>query len=257
MNKYILTLNDVDTFVSDTKYRVKNALLSRCIDGRYTPSDMLPALGFPGADPGQLGVVLAALHTNGIEGNKKKIFAVLTEVVEGVNNLHQHTDSHADQTLTLGGCGHIKQASTDPEAYSLTTDDIAFIKDSFGTIRKSTETVLHGDHQEGAVLLLKGTWGVQPQATIQTQDGKKAVQVFVFHSTFATHRNKVLAQKLVESNAVILPDGTDVDYLERALNEETENHLMETAKRLAKGLPIYEVTFANDGSFSVKDLGTV
>lgn len=257
MNKYILTINDVDTFVSDTKYKAKNPLIARCIDGRYTPSATLPALGFPGADAGQLGVVLAALHTNGIEGDKGKIVAALTEVVGGLEMLQQHTDSHADQALVLGGCGHIKQASTDPTAYSLTAEDTAFIKDTFEPIRKQTETVLHGDHQEGAVLLLKGDWGVAPQATIQTRDGKKAVQVFVFHSTYATKRNKILAQKLIDSGAVTLSAGTDIDYVERALNEETENHLMETAKRLAKGLPIYEVSFTDDGSFVVKELGTV
>jgi len=257
MNKYILTLNDVDAFVSSTKYQVENPLISRCIDGRYTPAETLPILGFPGADPGQLGVIFAALHTNGIEGDHTKIVEAVSKVVGGKDKLHQHTDSHADQTVTLGGCGHIKQASTDPEAYSLTNEDIGFIKEVFTPLRKQNETVLHGDHQEGAVLLLKGGWGVAPQATIQTQDGRKAVQVFVFHSTYATKRNKIIAQQLVDSGAVTLPRGTDVEYIERALHEETENHLMETAKRLAKGLPIYEVSFDERGDFVIKELGTV
>ena len=47
-------------------------------------------------------------------------------------------------------------------------------------------------------------------------------------------------------------NGEDEEWLYNALFETSEIHLMETAKRLAKGLPIYEVEFNDNGDYKIR-----
>jgi hypothetical protein len=70
-------------------------------------------------------------------------------------------------------------------------------------------------------------------------------------------RHRLIAKKLIEERAVKFFPDCDEEYLFEALSETTENHLFETLKRLASGLPIFEVGFENDGSFKIKEMGKV
>ena len=45
-------LGDLRVFVEANSYPVENRVVSRCIDGRYSSEDGLPALAIPGADIG-------------------------------------------------------------------------------------------------------------------------------------------------------------------------------------------------------------
>ena len=84
--------------------------------------------------------------------------------------------------------------------------------------------------------------------------GSTEVQVFVYHQSLVDQRHRQLRKLLVEKKAVKLLEGCDAEYLYQALSEMAENHLMETAKRLAKQLPIYEVKFDEDESFIINQL---
>ncbi len=268
MNKILLTKKQVIELVGENKYKVeeKTKILSRCIDGRYENKSQtlsskfqMPAMAVPGADPGELALVFATANNYGFPVDLQKTWESLVELVGGEKNLQFHTDSHAEQNTVLGGCGHVKQMGLDGKAYDVTSEQLTFIKDQFSKISNQgvKQTVLQGDHQEGAVLLLKGNWGIYPQGKVETDLGERPVQVFIFHQSFADLRRAKLAELLVKNHAVELPDKCDAKYLGNALNEMGENHLMETAKRLAKGLPIYNVVFEENGEYNVEELGEV
>lgn len=261
MQKIILNEKNLFDLINQNKYKVskETSLLSRCIDGRYRNAPDLPALAIPGADAGELMLIYATGHAYGFEVDKEKVAKTLVEVIGGEKNLRFHTDSHAHGKGVLAGCGHIGQATLGLAEYKITKDDMIFIKDFFAqAVQKGvSEELLQGDHQEGAVVLVKGNWGVLPQGKILMGTQNSAVQVFMFHQTLVNERHKVLAKKLIENKAITLLPGCDSDYLYEVMSTIADEHLMETARRLAKGLPIYEVAFDKNGGFEIKNLGTV
>lgn len=255
MGKIILTLDEVRDLVSVNKYKVDSSkrFMSRCIDGRYQNEDGLAAQAFPGADLGELAMILSTARSYGFEIDKEKVYKTLIEVLGGEKNFALHTDSHGDKAKIASGCGHFKQINLDPAAYKLEKEDVEFIAEKIAVAKKagSEEVVLEGDHMEGAILLLKGDWGVLPRYVLETDQGKKDVEVFVYHQTLTDEKHRELAKKLVEKKAVKFKMGEDDEYLYQVMSEVAENHLMETAKRLAPDLPIFSVVFKEDGSFEI------
>lgn len=258
MQKFILDQNQVDELVRANRYKVneKTKFVSRCIDGRYVNSEDLPGLAIAGADAGELAIIFATAREYGFEVDSEKAYKALVEVVGGEKKLRFHTDHHADPNLTLGGCGHIKQMEIDPDDYQMSKDEVEFIRDKAkSAIKKGAiEENLEGDHMEGAVLIVTGPWSVQTQYVFKTSQGSHNGQVFVFQSSLVNARNRELAKKLVENKAVKLFEGCNEEYLYEVMSNVTENHLMETTKRLAIGLPMYSVDFKLDGSFEIKTL---
>lgn len=158
------------------------------------------------------------------------------------------------------GCGHWRQIQSDPAAYHLENNDIKFINSILATIVAKIEkpVVLKGEHQEGAILLVKGEFGIYPRYTLSSPSDKQVeVEVFVYHQSLVNKRHKLLAEKLVEKGAVKLYPGCDEEYLYQVLSDEGENHLFETSKRLAKGLPLFQVKFKEDGGFEVEEMGEI
>jgi len=259
MVKTVLDKKQIFQLVLENKYQVeeKDRFLSRCIDGRYKNSPNLPALAIPGADLGELAMILAASNSFGFQVDREKAFESLVEVVGGVKKFAYHTDSHHGG-LALG-CGHFGQIKKDIASYNLNEDDLDFLnkKLKFLDEKKVPQVVLEGEHNEAAVIFVDGDFGVYPQYMIEINGERKNVSVFVFHRTFSLVREKLLAKTLIKNKAVRFYDGEDEEWLYNALSETMENHLFETTKRLAKDLPIYNVVFKEDGNFEIKEQGRV
>lgn len=255
MGKIILTEKEVGDLVLENKYKVdpSKKFISRCIDGRYQNDKTIAAQAFPGADLGELAMILATARSYGLEIDREKAYKTLVETLGGEKNFSLHTDHHGDPKKPASGCGHFKQMGLDPDAYGLEKEDIDFIADKLGTAIKkgAKETVLEGDHIEGAILLLKGDWGVMPRYILDTDQGTKQVEVFVYHQTLTDAKHRVLAEKLIKNKAIQFKLGEDAEYLYQVMSETAENHLLETAKRLAPDLPIYSLDFDADGLFKI------
>jgi len=261
MNKIILDKNQLTELIIKNKHQVnpKTKFISRCIDGRYANDKDLPALAIPGADAGELALIYVTVNNYGLEMDEEKVWKVLVEVVGGEKNLQFHTDSHADKNIVLGGCGHMKQIRLDNKAYDITTEQLLKINGQFSKMKKlgMVELELHGEHQEVAVVMIRGDWAIYPQLEIETAVGKRNVQLFIYHQALVDERHKILAERLIENKAITASFEFDAEYLYEALSETGENHLMETVTRLAKGLPIYQVTFKDNGEFKVEEMGKV
>ena len=264
MNKVILSFKDISFLVKENRYRVnpKTWFLSRCIDGRYKNSSDLEALALPGADLGEISIVVAACLTYGYDYDLEKIMAVFVDVVGDEDSLRTHTDSHGDKNIYASGCGHFAQITKDPKAYGLNEFLVEEIRKLFTSKFKNqlggkSYIVLSGDHLEGAVLVIEGDWGIYPQYVLETNEGKKPVQVFVYHKTLVERRRRLMAKKLLEKKAIVFRNGENEEMLYQALNEVGEDHFFETAKRLAKDLFIYQVVFQGNGDFKIKEQGVV
>ncbi len=261
MKKFILDKTNVQELVMENKYNVnpETQYISRCIDGRYENADDLPALAIAGADAGELALIFATANAFGLEIDKEKAYAALVQIVGGVKNLRCHTDHHAEHGVIFGGCGHMKQMGLTLGDYFLTQEQLDFVKKKFEDALQhgAQETMLHGEHLEGAVLMVKGNYGVYPNYIFEASLRKKIGQVFVHHQTLVDKRHKELSKILFEKKAIVLPKGCDEEYLYQIISEKSEEHLLETAKRLAKGLPIFSVVFDNGGGFEITEMGNI
>ena len=256
MSKILLTIEQVDKLIRENRYKVdpEKKFLSRCIDGRYKNEDGLPALAFPGADVGEIAMVLAASKSFGFDIDFKKLITTLAEVVGGVKNIKFHTDHHATPGVEAAGCGHFKQMKGDPSAYGVTSDETELIQQELKQLKNkgAVETILEGEHMEGAVIMVNGNWGVYPQYNLETENGNKFVEIFVYHQSLVDERHRALCSALLHNKAITFKNGEDEEWLYNTFCETSETHLMETAKRLAKGLPIYEVKFEDNGDYKIR-----
>lgn len=243
----ILDKHEISQLIFENKYSIdpSRKYISRCINGRYEEGVGLPALTLPGGDVGQLAIFYAAANTFGYAIDHAKALRVLLEVIGGVTNFSL--------------CGHYRELEKHPELYNITEEDKKILDSQIATLSAdgSKETVLHGAHSEGAMIIVRGSYGIYPRYEIENGRGRTLIEIFTFHQSLVDERHRLLSKKLIEFGAVTLPEGCDEEYLYDALSETVETLLFETAKRLARGLPIYNVDFTEDGAFEVKDMGVV
>lgn len=258
MSKILLNQEQISKLVLANKYPVdeKNHFISRCIDGRYKRADNLPALALPGADAGELALILSTPNVFGLDIDRQKVFQCLVDVVGGVKNLRFHTDSHAKKGVVCGGCGYMREIKEDPQAFNLVKEDVDFILQKAEDAKKkgAQEILLLGNHEEEAVVTVRGPYGLYTQ---YNDNSISASQIFVFHDSLVSSRHKILAKKLLQEKAIKTLTAGNQDYLFTILSETTENHLFEIAKRLAKDLPIYAVNFDQGGNFDLEFQGNV
>lgn len=230
-----------------TVYVQKNTVVARdgrkCVDGRYPPDTATGMLARPGGDCGYVMALLAI--------NKKKrlnmtpeqclnaVYKVICQKMHGA--FCMHTDHHVDPDQedlndkmhqTLIGCGHLAKATKQllREPYDVDNEDvkkiIAYAK-NLAEVSNNVEMVnLDGDHKEQGVLLIDGD-----KYTVNACDDEK--QYFIYDKT----RDDAFMKKLVD--AMALPSVTFED-----MQAESDIQLQATLHNLAKGLPLYTVSFS-------------
>ncbi len=222
---------------------------SRCVDGRYQGVTNFPMISKPGADAGDLMAAFGALNALGKTLPNETILNAVIEVVGGVQKFAFHTDDHAEPTQPGMGCGHIKQALGDPEAYGVTAEQMQFI---FSELPKLLEQgahqeLLHGDHAEQAVVVVNSeTHGVLPLIHV----GSDLREAFVYQKTLHTQQLDKLGRILQEALAT-QGDVVEDFQIRKALDDAFGKQLGETLKRLASGLPVYTAMIDADGTVNI------
>lgn len=252
-----LSKQNIEDLVYANKYLINPAhnFLSRCIEGGYSNDENIHPLAIAGADVGNLAILYATANMYGFEINENAAYKTFLEVVGGPQNFSFHSHYKATAKLPAVGCAHMDQLRLDPEAYSIDTDQLDLINSQASAAEKkgAIETILKGNKREGAVIQIQGEWGIYPQYHLTTSEGTVPVQVFIIHKTLADKRHRVLAKKLIENKAVTLFDDLDEEYLYEVISSTMEDHIFETIKRIASGLPIFDVIFQNNGAYTIEE----
>ncbi len=245
----ILRVEDrmVPTNLKDTlAYVEKNTVSAKdgrkCVDGRYPPDTASGMLARPGGDCGYVMALLAINKKKGLgmtpEQCLNAVYKVIRQKFHGA--FCMHTDHHVDHNeedlndkmhQTLIGCGHLAKATKQlwREPYDVDNDDvkkiIAYAK-NLAEVSDHVELVnLDGDHKEQGVLLIEGD-----KYTVNATDETK--QFFIYDKS----RDDAFMKKLVDEMAI---DGvTFEDML-----AESDVQLQATLHNLAKGLPLYKVSY--------------
>ena len=108
-----------------------------------------------------------------------------------------------------------------------------------------------------AILIIRGGYGVEESHRLQTETGKILVKLMVIQQTRRYNRLKTIAKKLVEEKLAELYQGLDDFYLYHVLCETADDLFFENLKKIAKGIPIFEVDFDERGDFEIKEVGKI
>jgi len=174
-------------------------------------------------------------------------------------------DPIIDHMLIPGhlGCGHLRLMLQHPERYLVRRPLVeAFIRTylrmRWGGAHELEFVVLGGGHQEGAVVnirLEQGVWPFTRVPLISPACGE--TQMFVNHPQVADFNREQVARFFT-----LHPDFSSVDadqfgVLFKDMRRVAAIQLSATLGVLARGLPIFDVVFANEREFRVSEAGVV
>ena len=240
-----------DTEVQQTiNYVKKNTVAARegrkCVDGRYPPDTARGMLARAGGDCGYVMALMAINQKKKLHLTPEHCFNAVYKVVS--QKLHGafciHTDHHVDPEYegannmhqTLIGCGHLSQAASWRlnRPYDVQSRDvkkiIAYAR-NLADIDDNVEMVnLDGEHAERGVLVIDDN-----DHTVNAFDPKLHMMYFIYDRK----RDEVFMKKLVK--AMALPGVTFED-----MKKESDIQLQATLHNIAKGLPMYTVSYKNN-----------
>jgi len=156
------------------------------------------------------------------------------------------------------GCGHIRLMLLHSDGYGTREKLVVHFLRAFYRLwwKGASElelTLLPGDHGEGAVVnvsLAEQIWGLSRVPLISPSCGGR--QMFVNHPDVASFLRRTTVRSLARSAPPLCIEHAQEDALQNAIDELATQQLGATLNHLAKGLPIYDVVFAGDGSFDVR-----
>ncbi len=159
------------------------------------------------------------------------------------------------------GCGHLKRALTLSDQYETRREIVehilsAYFRERWAGAPEMELVVMDGAHAEGAVLNVVVEGEVQPFSRIPLVSPTAfGAQLFVNHPQVASYLRRQLAELLVRQRDIVK------DVKPAQLHAEMERiagvQLASTLGALAKGLPIFEVTFLDSGNTKVEPKGHV
>lgn len=248
-----ITTQSISRWVNTNRFEVAvdERFIARCIDGRYPHAKDVAPLAYPGADVGQVLVVMAAAHTYGFVVSAGEVFDVLKKLEGGVGRIHDHTDE-LHTTSYCAGCGHVQLVRKYPKMYGLTKASCDEVLDVFAHMVHPD--VLTGVHHESAVIVATGS----QKWSIYSQDD--SMSVFVVHKALTDARHRALAKIMVGSGILRVPTSQsklDEETVYEYLSAVFDDHLIATSAHLATGLPQFVAKFTDGGEVVISDGGVV
>ena len=252
-----------------------------CVDGRTDHE----VAGAPGGNAGLFLSMIAALEeTTGRDLASDDVRRLFTEYLDAFGAFYMHTDSRtvdalfhtagveasdsyaailsptADQRTALEahvtapehvGCGHLRLMIEHPGPYGVRRAVVeSFLADYFRRLwdgdGRIVFEVLHGDHQEQAVVAWHTTGNCLHRSVPSFNDR----QMFVHHAT-------VVAFMEMHHNLFLLTHdwltAEQTPAFQQAHREVDQRHLDETLSRLAPDLPRYDVQWTGDHTEFLED----
>ena len=212
---------------------------TKCVDGRYLPTQSAGMVARPGADGGYVMALEAVNRKKRLGLTPEQCFNAVLKAVKKLNGtFYLHTDHHADPNSHthkgLIGCGHLAKAGRKLFSwqYDIRSKDIREMVNyarNLCEISSSVEMVnLAGEHQEKGVLIVHGD-----KYTINADNPKLKQMYFIYD----VDRDRAFMKALVEEMAI---EGVTFKDMSR----EADMQLDATLHNLAVALPVYEVTFS-------------
>lgn len=159
------------------------------------------------------------------------------------------------------GCGHLRLSLTQPERYQtragLVSDFIeAFMRERWSGAHETELVPLAGTHGERAVLNVRVAGKLHPYTHVPlVPPAVGGFQVFVQHPRVTAWYRAQIASLLASQTDIV--GRVDEDRLLEQMQALASHQLRRTLTALAKGLPIYDVTFEDEQRIEVRFVGNV
>lgn len=170
--------------------------------------------------------------------------------------------SHMLQPAHLG-CGHLRRMSESAAQYDVRAGLVTDVVRAFFHLRWQGASELEylplaGGHKEAAVANVRVHSTLQPFTWVPlVSPSVGAEQMFVNHPQVAAYLREQSTYFLEQqSDLLSLPRGGR-EAIARELTQLGEKHLATTLGFLAKGLPVYDITFGSGGQVTIEHTGTV
>lgn len=210
----------------------------KCVDGRYLPDQATGMVARPGGDSGYVMALMAVCKKKNLGLTPEQCFNAVYKVIsKGDGHFCMHTDHHADPDSHthkgLIGCGHLVKAATDTlcKEYDVDSHDVERFVEyarNLAEIEPSMDIVnLEGEHEEKGVLVISSE-----EFTVNADNPQMHRMYFIYDEK----RDSEFMKDLVASL-----DIGEVSFDE--MKKESDIQLQATLNNLAKGLPIYKITF--------------
>lgn len=214
---------------------------TKCVDGRYLPTQSAGMIARPGADGGYVMALEAVNRKKNLGLTPEQCFNAVFKAVNILNGkFYLHTDHHADPNPHthhgLIGCGHLAKAGRKffSWEYDIRSNDVREMVDyarNLSEVSTNIEMVnLAGKHQEKGVLIVHGD-----KYTVNADNPRLAQMYFIYD----VDRDRTFMKQLVETMKI---EGLTFKDMIR----EADFQLDATLQNLALGLPVFEVEFVND-----------
>ncbi len=253
-----------------------------CVDGRGE----MGVIGTPGGNAGELALYLDSYEKiSGKKLNEEEVRAIFDNYLAAFGKFYLHTDGQAVHHLGVQdeqelsnppedkknellekltnpnniGCGHLKHAMIDPEAYKLNPDLIKFLMKAFFKRLWAGDSnvefvILEGEHKEGAVITVKvAVEEINEQTKIPTISPKiEGASAFVYHPQAVKFMRRQSAEQVNAVIGAVTGAEVDEDKFAEFILASGDHVLGETVSRLARDqeggkLPFFEITFGEDG----------
>jgi hypothetical protein len=249
VNKIRLTKEQLFQLVVENTYEITPEIqyAVRCVDGNYPNDKDLPAVTFPGGDLGMLAMIYASAQSYGFEIDSNKVINTLLEISGGIENFSCYKSLNPSAlSETIPFYADVELDDSLQESLIQVTEEVQ--KKSRSLHERPAESA------ENALITIKGTAGLYPQATLDTEYGTKQIQVYVQQQTLLDARNKRLAQLLLQTNAITLFEGCDQEYLYEVLSEMSDYCFYYGLQKEIKQIPLYTVHFTDLAHFEIQEM---
>lgn len=230
MKQVNTTITETATFIKANI--TKTRMGRKCVDGRYPSSVSIGMIARPGGDAGYVLALLALSEQKGIGLSAGECFSLVYDTVHSEGHFGMHTDDHSENSI---GCGHLAKAADDSlcGAYGITSASsrelIAYAKKMVAKKHAIDFVSLPGNHSEKGVLIIDSD-----TYTVNASD-ENGTMYFIYDRK----RDDAFIRSLVKKINRI-----DITY--ESLKAISDQQLNATLHLLAKGLPLYTVTFLGE-----------
>lgn len=214
---------------------------TKCVDGRYLPTQASGMIARPGADGGYVMALEAVNRKKNLGLTPEQCFNAVYKAVKILNGkFYLHTDHHTDPNPQthhgLIGCGHLAKAGRRflSWEYDIRSSDVREMVDyarNLCEVSTNIEMVnLAGQHQEKGVLIVHG------DKLAVNADNPKLHQMYFIYDV---DRDRNFMKQLVETMQI-------ENLTFKDMSREADLQLDATLQNLAVGLPIFEVEFVDE-----------
>ncbi|TAJ15835.1 hypothetical protein EPO56_00750 [Patescibacteria group bacterium] len=283
IDKETMSLTEIQAYVAKNAVRaelpkgIPKACSIECIDDRCTRSPLeiegesnvtekRKSIAFPGGALGVFATLLSGINESlpvtsreALTQGEFSFKAMASFFEKEFCGISCHTDSHNTHSdSACAGCGHLASILSN-DAYRLGTNYQTELGQYAKDIQKRKEAhdesatvyTYHGDHASKAVVRILKEPSAETYISLPPNDGENGM--FVLNEATNMHILELAGRKLYKAFETGFADqNIPEETLLKNISVQYGQHVGLTAKKLAHGLPVYDVTVEGENTLVTK-----